>query len=187
MPDKSVIEHPSMNPRGSVEASIASTLIPWSRDDERALYFGYRSSGLSVRETLHIIERSKPWLSLQRHDPKFVELEGRIPEFRKELSKEYIELEFFRNFRLVLEKDHQILLKSLQTDSPLSRFEHEYLLKLRTQYSPAQIQILEAVVSGEKGGFNFAEFVANNPDIIQLSRTDTITVAKGHREEDDGE
>ena len=175
--DKSVALSPDKHPLGSPEASIASTLIPWDRDDERALYFGYRASGMSVREALHLIQRSKPWLSLQRHDPKFVDLESRIPEFRRELSKEYIEIEFFRNFRLVLEKDHQVLQKSLDKNEGLSKFEHEYLLKLRTQYSPAQIQVLEALVSGGQSGFNFAEFVATHPDIIQMSRTDTITVA----------
>jgi hypothetical protein len=179
--DKSMQLSPSMNPKGSAEVSIASSIIPWPRDDERALYLGYRASGLSVRESLHMIERSKPWLSLQRHDDKFVELENKIPDFRRELSKEYVEIEFFRNFRLALEKDYQVLRKSISKGEVLTRQEHEYLLKLRTQYSPAQIQILEAVVSGNQNGFNFAAFVAEHPDIVQLSRTDTVTVARGRR------
>ena len=184
--DKSMQLSPEANPKGSAEVSIASTLIPWDRDDERALYFGYRSSGLSVRETLHMIQRSKPWLSLQRHDPKFVELEGRIAEFRDELSKEYLKLETFRNYRFVLEKDRQILEKALKAGKKdangeivvLSRNEQEYLIKLRTMYTPAQIQILEAMVKGGEDGFNFARFVSENPDIIQLSRTDTVTMAR---------
>lgn|SRR3972149_4881794 len=170
----------SNNPKGSVETSIASAIVPWDRDDERALYFGYRSSGLSVRETLHMIKRSKTWLSLQRRDPKFVDLESRIPEFRDELSKEYLKLETFRNYRLVLEKDRRILEKSLRhgDEGFLTRQEQEYLIKLRTMYTPAQIQILEALVSGGKDGFNFAQFVAENPEIVQMSRTDTITMAR---------
>ena len=173
------------NPKGSPEVSIASSLIPYDRDDERALYFGYRASGLSVRETLHMIQRSKPWLSLQRHDPVFVDLGHRIPEFRRELSKEYVEIEFFRNFRLILEKDHQIIQKSLnlKRDETLSRQDQEYLIKLRSQYSPTQIQILEAIVQGGQGGFNFAQFVAEHPDIIQMSRTDTVTLARGTSED----
>jgi len=166
------------NPKGTKETSIASTIIPWDRDDERALYFGYRASGLSVRETLNMIHRSKAWLSLQRHDEEFVDLEHRIPEFRRELSKEYVELEFFRNFRLVLEKDHRVIKKSLGGEV-LSKNEQEYLIKMRSQYSPAQIQIIESVVKGGENGFNFAKFVASNPEIIQMSRTDTITLAGG--------
>jgi len=173
------------NPKGSPEVSIASSVVPYDRDDERALYFGYRASGLSVRETLHMIQRSKTWLSLQRRDPEFVDLENRIPEFRRELSKEYVEIEFFRNFRLILEKDHQIIQKSLNLKSgeSLSRQDQEYLIKLRSQYSPTQIQILEAIVEGGKGGFNFAQFVAEHPDIIQMSRTDTVTLARGKSED----
>ena len=166
------------NPKGSPEVSIASAIIPWDRDDERALYFGYRSSGLSVRETLHMIERSKPWLSLQRKDVRFVDLEGRIPEFRRVLSKEYVELETIRNYRMVLEKDKRILQKSLIKGEVLSHQEQEYLIKLRTMYTPAQMQILEAFVKGGEGGFNFAKFLSEHPDIVQMSRTDTVTLAR---------
>lgn len=174
------------NPKGSPETSIASTLIPWDRDDERALYFGYRSSGLSVRETLHMLKRSKSWLSLQRKDPEFVDLEKRIPEFWDELSKEYIKLETFRNFRFVLEKDRRILEKALKTGKidkdgmpiSLTKHEQEYLIKLRTMYTPAQIQILEAL-AGKDSGWNFASWVAEHPDIVQMSRTDTVTMARG--------
>jgi len=166
------------NPKGSLEVSIASTLIPWDRDDEKALYFGYRASGLSVRETLNMIKRSKPWLSACRHDAKFVELESRIPEFRRELSKEYVELETYRNYRMVLEKDRQILLKSITKGEELTGKEQEYLIKLRTMYTPAQLQILESMVKGGQNGFNFAQFVAEHPDIISMSRTDTVTAIK---------
>lgn len=177
------------NPKGSPEVSVASAVVPWDRDDERALYFGYRSSGLSVRETLNIIERSKAWLSGQRHDPVFVDLEGRIPEFRKTLSKEYVELDFYRNFRLILHKDHQIIKRSLGMEKDengevvqLTNKDQEYLIKLRSQYSPAQIQILEQVVSGKEDGFNWAKFVMQHPDIVQLQRTDTITMARASGE-----
>jgi len=171
------------DPRKPEQISIVSTIVPYDKDDARSLYFGYRSSGYSVREALRTIDRGKSWLSTCRLDPEFVKLEVRIPEFRRELSKEYVELEFFRNFRMVMEKDYQVLRKSLSKDPAdiLTKQESEYLLKLRTQYNPAQIQILEAIVKGEKGGFNFAQFVAEHPDIVQLSRTDTITMSKTNR------
>lgn len=176
--------------------AIASTLIPWSRDDERARYLGYLACGFSIREALHLINRSKPWLSLSRHDSRFVELEGRIPEIRKELAKEYTELEFFRNFRLALEKDFRVLWQSLNPEQmsvpqgdgstkmvniPMDRQDHEYLLKIRSQYTPQQLQIVEAIVSGTGDGFNFARWVAENPDIIQVSRTDTVTAVKHNK------
>lgn len=173
------------HPDGSPETSVASAVIPWNRDDPKALYLGYRSSGLSIRESLQMLGKAKSTLSLWRKDPEFVNLEGRIPEFRRELAKEYIEIEFFRNFRFILEKDHQVIKRALKAtkDDPLSRQDQEYLIKLRAQYSPSQIQILEAIVQKGEDGINFAQFIASNPDIIQMSRTDTVTMKT--KEEDD--
>lgn len=165
------------------EVAIAGSLIPYPRDDERARYLGYMSCGFTVREALHMIDRSKTWLSLARRHPDFVALENRIPEFRKELSKEYVEIEFFRNFRMALEKDFRVWKKSLNpgkdedgNELPMSRQDHEYLLKMRSQYTPQQLQILEAIVTDSGEGWNFAKWVAEHPDIIQVSRTDTVTV-----------
>jgi len=163
------------------EVAIAGAVVPFPRSSDKAYYLGYLCSGLSVREALKMIGKSKQWLSNCRHlyedKEKFADLEQRIPEFRKELSKEYVELEWFRNFRFVLEKDRRILMKSLSSDF-LTKQDHDYLIKLRSQYTPQQLSILEAVVSGGGDGFNFARWVADNPEIIQLSRTDTVTVAK---------
>jgi len=172
------------DPQSTPETSIASSIIPWPRDDARALYFGYRASGLSVREALNAIKRSKPWLSIQRRDVAFTTIEKRLPEIRRELSKEYLEIEFFRNFRLILEKDHQVIKKSLNKADELTRHEHEYLIKMRSQYTPAQIQILEQLVEKGQDGLNFAQWIASNPDIVQMSRTDTVTVMRGQDDEE---
>jgi len=178
-------EPPTTLAKGTPETSIASSLIPYPRDDEKAGYLGYMCCGFSVREALHMVNRSKSALSEWRHDQVFVDLENRIPEFRKQLSREYVEIEFFRNFRLALSKDHQILKRSLGmsknpdgTVEVMSKADNEYLLKLRSQYSPQQLQILEAFVSGDDSSFNWAKLFEANPDIVQLERTDRITMAK---------
>jgi hypothetical protein len=147
------------------------------------MYFGARANGLSVREALHYIKRSKAWLSGCRHDPVFVELEVKIPDFRRDLAKEYVELNTYRNYFMVLEKDKQVLEKSinLKEGEYLSRQESEYLIKLRTMYTPAQLQILEGLVKGSEGGWNFSEFIMKHPDIVQMTRTDTVTMAKEHK------
>ena len=62
----------------------------------------------------------------------------------------------------------------------LSPFEQAYLLKLRGAYTPPQLQLLEAVASGNDKGINFAQWVKDNQHkIIQVSRTDTVTVDAG--------
>ncbi len=165
------------------EVAIANALIPYSRDDARCRYLGYMACGLSIREALQMISHSKQWLTWCRTDPQFKDLENRIPEFRKELSKEYIEIEFFRNFRYALEKDYRVLKASLKEDGfgnpeRMSEQDYSYLLKLRSQYTPQQLQILEAIVSGTGDGFNFAKFVAENQELIQISRTDSVTLQR---------
>ena len=172
------------------EVSAAQSLIPYRRDDLRSKYLGWMSSGFSDEEALYVLGLNLGWLELMRQDETFCELEERIPEFRKELSREYLGMDFYRNFRMVLEIDHRIVRKSLgmeQEEDPdthemvtaeLSPFEQAYLLKLRGAYSPQQLQLLEAVASGNEKGVNFAQWVKDNQDkILQVSRTDTVTLA----------
>jgi len=173
---------PSTEPK---EISAAITLVPYRRDDLRAKYLGWMSSGFSDEEALFVLGLNLGWLELMRKDEKFCDLEERIPEFRKELSREYADLDFNRNFRMVLEIDHRILRKSLGIELEeneagdmvpvqMTPFEQQYLLKLRGAYTPQQLQLLEVVAKGNDGGFNFAKWVSENQEIIQFSRTDTI-------------
>jgi hypothetical protein len=180
MSDSAIIPNDSDNP---AEVSIATTLIPWRKDDYRARFLGYLACGFNVEESLYMLGLNLAWLEEQRQDKLFSSFELKVPEIRKELSKEYIELDFFRNFRLVLEKDYRILNLSLKTDSagtpyPMSKQDHDYLLKLRSAYSPQQLQIMEQVMKGVgTEGWNFAKLVADNQNkILEFSRTDKITV-----------
>jgi len=182
------LQLPSAEPK---EVSAASALIPYRRDDLRCKYLGYLACGFSDEEALYVLGLNRNWLESARQDGKFTDLEERIPEFRKELSQEYTELDFYRNFRMVLEKDHRILRKSLDMElveddetgelvpAEMTSFDQQYLLRLRSAYTPQQLQLLEAVVSGKDDGFNFADWVSKNQEIIQVSRTDTISLARG--------
>jgi len=151
----------------TAEEQIAKSIIPYNRDDARARYLGLRASGFSIREALRLIGKAQSTLSAWRHDEEFSDLENRIPEFRKELSLEYTNLEFVRNYRLILEKDYRVIKASLEKDAELSKQNHEYLLKLRTHYTPQQLQVIEALVIGETAGgeFDFTSVV------IEMART----------------
>ena len=167
------------------ELSAASTLIPYRKDDIRSKYLSYLACGFSDEEALFVLRLNYSWLDLMRNDSVFADLELRIPEIRRELGREYAELDFLRNFRMVLEKDHRVLRKSLEMEvdeegNPigLDSYEHQYLLKLRGAYTPQQLQLLETVISGDNDGLNFAKWVSQNQEIIQLSQTRTVTLAK---------
>ena len=60
----------------------------------------------------------------------------------------------------------------------MTPFDQQYLLRLRSAYTPQQLQLLEAVIAGNDGGFNFADWVSKNPDIIAASRTETFIARK---------
>lgn len=172
------------------ELSIAGTLIPYARDNPKAKYLGYLSCGFGVREALQMVGVTKAALSQWRNDSNFLKLESTIPDIRKQLSQEYTTLEFYRNFRLILEKDYRILQLSLTPDIVLSKNDQEYLLKIRGVYTPQQLAIIEALASAQgkdaQGNeFNWVQWVANNPDFIQLSRTETVTMSKNVGESKD--
>ena len=160
------------------QVTIATTLIPWRKDDYRAKYLGYLACGFSVEEALYMLGLKTGWLEEQRQDIQFSTFELNVPEIRKELSKEYIELDFFRNFRMIMEKDYRILRLALEIDGDglMTSQDHQYLLKMRSAYTPQQLQILEQVMRGVgEEGWNFARYVKQNQDkILEFSRTDKV-------------
>jgi O6-methylguanine-DNA--protein-cysteine methyltransferase len=88
----------------------------------------------------------------RRTDPQFVETEKRLPEYRKQLAIEHTTLEFLKIYRKIAKKDLEVVERSLEKDEQgnpinLTKQEQDYLLKLRSYYSPQQLQVLEALVN----------------------------------------
>jgi len=167
----------------SPEESIAKSIVPYNRDDSRARYLGLRACGFSIREALKLIGNGKSALSMWRRDAQFLDLENRIPEFKKALSLEYAGLEFMRNLRLVFEKDYRVLTKSLRKDgdAELTTQEQAYLLKMRAFYTPQQLQVMEALVSAEStdGAFNFTSFIIEASKVEQRIKVEVTKAAEG--------
>lgn len=187
-----------MNPdvvKESAEEAIPRLIVPWPRDDDRARYLGLRCTGFGIRDALGLIGKAKSTLSHWRTDSKFEELEDNISDLRKTLGLEYAALEFLRNYRLVLMKDHQVLKESLtkktRTDDegvvhkvPMDAQDFKYLLALRSHYTPTQLQAIEALFGGtgegNEGPVNFTDYV------LSLTRTkteETLTVGTRKRQE----
>lgn len=166
------------------EEQIARSFVPWPRDDYKSRYLGLICSGFAPREAMKFLGIGKSAISNWRTDPKYVEAEAHMPEYRKALSREYAGLEYMRNFRMVMEKDKQILDKSLHPDLseegkplPMANQDHSYLLKIRQTYTVQQLQLLEALVGGSVEGFNFTDAL-KEAGFIQMERKDTITMVK---------
>lgn len=166
------------------EESIATSIVPYQRDDPKARYLSLRCCGFSIREALKLIGNAHSTLFFWRQNEVFVDLENRIPEFRKELGLEYANLEFMRNYRLVLEKDYRVLQKSLEKPKngeepePLTTQEHQYLLKMRGHYTPQQLQAMEVIsAAGGEEGFDFTKFV------LTLTKTQQMVTLEAKRGE----
>jgi len=174
------------------EESIPRSLVPWNLDDDRSRYLGLRSSGFTIREALGLIAKAKSTLSKWRKDPVFLDLENRLPELRKELAMEYASVEFLRNYRLVLEKDHRVLKASLKDEThtidgkefttPMSSQDFAYLKVMRAHYTPQQLQAINSLFGpsgGNGSGENWVEMA------LKLSRTVTeeVMVETRHRQQ----
>ena len=148
--------------------AIAQSIIPYPRDDERARFLGLRASGFKPKEALKLMGRSQSTLGYWRQEEEFRELEKRIPEFRRTLGYEYVSLEFLRNLRLIHELDYQTIAKSLDNPEEMTQQEAQYLNKLRSYYTPQQLQAIEMLLRGEDSsgkGFNFTDI------IVEMART----------------
>lgn len=159
------------------EESVASSLIPWPFDDSKAKYLRFRACGFSIRQALQLAGNAKSTLSLWRSDPEFAEFEHKLGtdvEFRQLLRAEMVDGMWSRNFILLCQKDAQVIERSLQTFDfvdgttgkkskipvPLTKQEHEYLLKARSHYTPQQLEAVQSLCKAKtEGGFNWTDLI----------------------------
>lgn len=132
---------------------IAEQLVPYHDDSEESnkklKYLSYRASGFTITESASLtpchLKSVRRW---RVSDLEFKRLDGEgLADLRKLLCNQYLDIEFTRNFRLVMQKDFQVLYKSV-TDNLLSKEEHEYLLKLRNHYTPQHLAMIKQLLSG---------------------------------------
>ena len=129
---------------------VAQSLINYYADGgKRARYLSYLVAGFSVMESITLakvhLATIKRW---RREEHAFEELETKaLGELREELSNQLINIEFTRNFRLVLAKDFQVLFKDAQ-EKVLTEKEQQYLLIIRKFYTPEQLTRIRQLVSG---------------------------------------
>lgn len=150
---------------------VAQALVPYYIDGtKKSRYLSYLIANFSVMESCKLANVSLRTVRTWREtDPHFVELEERSSsEIRKQLADTLLDIEFTRNFRLVLAKDFQILFKDAQGQS-LTDKEQQYLLVIRKFYTPQQLVMLRQLLVGGDGApeaFDFTRTVLE----IRLSR-----------------
>lgn len=144
--------------------SIVESIIPLYTDDtKKARYLSYRVANFSVLESCKLagvhIKSVRRW---REDDPSFYAIDvTNMENVRKELSAQFLDIEFTRNFRLVLAKDFEVLQKSMTEGAVLTEFEEGYLGKIRAHYTPQSLAMIKQLL---KGGtlaepFNFTKYV----------------------------
>ncbi len=138
---------------GDDTESIIRSIFEVDGNSNKSRYLGYRASGFSVRESLRLTGIHEKTLHRWREgDVVFVKQENSLPELRKTLGINFAHLEFLRNYRLILQKDFEIISKSLRKpdindpSSIMTKTDTEYLLKLRSQYTPQQLEVMSALI-----------------------------------------
>lgn len=141
---------------------MAQALVPFYTDGgKKSKYLSYIVSNFSVTEAAKLanvhLKTVREW---RKADPRFEEIENRgLTDLRKQLSKELIDIEFTRNFRMVLQKDFNVLFKTV-TGVTLSDREHQYLLQIRKHYTPQQLAMIKQIlgeVTGADKEFDFTK------------------------------
>ena len=129
---------------------MVQSLIPlYLEGDKKAAFLGYIVAGFSRAEAQKLAGIHRKTLARwTAGDPTFVEFLAKLPEVRKNLSDQLLDIEFTRNFRLVLAKDFRILYRDA-TGKPLSEDENDYLKLIRKFYTPQHMVMLRQLLSGE--------------------------------------
>lgn len=130
--------------RQTEEEALAESILPLFDNERKNKYLALRALNLTVTEAARLLGYE---LSTIRHwrasDEKFKEMDmGGISEVREKMANKYLSAEFTRNFHLALQKDFTILMKSVLGEVLTDR-EHEYLLKIRPQYTPQQLGMIK--------------------------------------------
>lgn len=148
--------------KSTTTENMAQSLVPFYTDGgKKSKYLSYIVASFSVTEAAKLAKvHLKTVQRWRKDDLQFQEIENRgLTDLRKQLSKELIDIEFTRNFRMVLQKDFDVLFKTV-TGVMLTDREHQYLLQIRKHYTPQQLAMIKQIlgeVTGAGKEFDFTK------------------------------
>ncbi len=146
----------------STEDIVEASLPVFTDTAKKMEYLKYRVGGFTTLEACKMAGCHLKSVSRWRKDPKFarIDMDG-ITEERKKLAAEFLNIEFGRNFTLIMKKDFQVLMESLIPDVVMSPTNAQYLMKLRGHYTPQALAMMKQLLSGGDltKPFDFTEVV----------------------------
>jgi len=153
--------------------SVAEEFLPVLLEESpRSRYLCYRVCGMSAKQARDYVGVSLFEAQQWRRDDaqfRYIDVEH-LREVRAECARELISTDYMRNFKLLLDKDCKIILKSLDEKKKLTPDEMRYLLKIRQSYTAQQLNMLEQLLSIESPGDMPANFTEA---LFQIRRRET--------------
>lgn len=132
---------------------MAESLLPMLQGDgitaKRAEYLAKRVCNFTLRESCQLAKVSEKQVHRWREADetfRYLDTEG-MTDLRKKFSTEYIDMQFTRNFHLVLEKDFKVLYKDA-IEAPLTDDDKAYLAKIRQHYTPQSLAMIKQLLGG---------------------------------------
>ena len=139
-----------MNESLTETESIAKSFIPtFSDDNKRATYLSYLIANFAHREACQLTPVSEKQVHRWKEaDLNFARIctEG-LQALRKEFANTFIDMQFTRNFHLVLQKDFKVLYKDA-LGQELTENEVRYLEKIRQHYTPQSLAMVKQLLGG---------------------------------------
>lgn len=119
---------------------------------DKATYLAYRALGFNTAQSLQIMELDEEYLDIWRSEtPQFGEFEFKhLPRLQTETAAELIRLGFLKNMAMFVAKDAVLIRKSLTDFDFLSKREFDYLMKIRTHYTPGDMYNLDKALNPTK-------------------------------------
>ena len=131
--------------------NIAQSFIPtFSDDNKKATYLSYLIANFAHREACKLTPVSEKQVHRWKDaDQNFLHIctDG-LQALRKEFASTFIDMQFTRNFHLVLQKDFRVLYKDAVGEVPLTDNEYKYLEKIRQHYTPQSLAMVKQLLGG---------------------------------------
>jgi len=143
--------------------AIAQSFVPtFSDDNKKATYLSYLIANFAHRESCQLTPVSEKQVRRWKEaDENFATIcTTGLPALRKEFASTFIDMQFTRNFHLILQKDFRVLYKDA-LGQELTENEVKYLEKIRQHYTPQSLAMVKQLLGGGtvEQPFNFTEVV----------------------------
>ena len=132
---------------GIVQSLVPYIVNSYVEGGKKSKYFGYILAGFSKYEAVKLAKVHIKTVNHWEKDPEFIQMMDQLPELKKQLSDQIIDIEYTRNFRLLLDKDFKILFKDAMGET-LTPAEDDYLKLIRKFYTPQQLVMIKQLVGG---------------------------------------